>query len=39
VAQLYDEIYLNGGQRGLQIRIKPDDLVMALECVVADLTR
>jgi len=39
MAQLYDEIYLNGGQRGLQIRIKPADLVTALECVVADLTR
>ena len=39
MAQLYDEIFLNGGQRGLQIRIKPDDLVTALECVVADLTR
>lgn len=39
MAQLYDEIFLNGGQRGLQLRIKPDDLVMALECVVADLTR
>ena len=39
MAQLYDEIFLNGGQRGLQIRIKPDDLVKALDCVVADLTR
>ncbi|KRB01421.1 cys-tRNA(pro)/cys-tRNA(cys) deacylase [Devosia sp. Root685] len=39
MAQLYDEIFLNGGQRGLQIRIKPDDLVKALECIVADLTR
>lgn len=39
MAQLYDEIFLNGGQRGLQIRIKPDDLATALECVVADLTR
>lgn len=39
IAQLYDEIFLNGGQRGLQIRIKPDDLVTALDCVVADLTR
>lgn len=39
MAQLYDEIFLNGGQRGLQIRIKPDDLVTALGCVVADLTR
>ncbi|MBO9588217.1 Cys-tRNA(Pro) deacylase [Devosia sp.] len=39
MAQLYDEIFLNGGQRGLQIRIRPDDLVKALDCVVADLTR
>jgi Cys-tRNA(Pro)/Cys-tRNA(Cys) deacylase len=39
MAQLYDEIFLNGGQRGLQIRIKPDDLVKALNCIVADLTR
>jgi Cys-tRNA(Pro)/Cys-tRNA(Cys) deacylase len=39
MAQLYDEIFLNGGQRGLQIRIKPDDLVATLGCVVADLTR
>jgi len=39
IAQLYAEIYLNGGQRGLQIRIRPQDLVTALGCVVADLTR
>ena len=39
LAQLYAEIYLNGGQRGLQIRIRPQDLVTALGCVVADLTR
>ncbi|MBE7733713.1 Cys-tRNA(Pro) deacylase [Devosia faecipullorum] len=39
LAILYDEIYLNGGQRGLQIRIRPDDLVKALECVTADLVR
>ncbi len=39
MAQLYDEIFLNGGQRGLQIRIKPDDLVTALDCAIADLTR
>jgi len=39
MAQLYDEIFLNGGQRGLQIRIKPADLIVALDCVVADLTR
>ena len=39
LATLYDEIFLNGGQRGLQIRIRPDDLVSALDCVVADLVR
>ena len=39
LATLYDEIYINGGQRGLQIRIRPDDLVRALSCVVADLVR
>lgn len=39
MAQLYDEIFLNGGQRGLQIRIRPEDLAKALDCVVADLTR
>lgn len=39
LAMLYEEIFLNGGQRGLQIRIKPADLVSVLNCKVADLTR
>lgn len=39
LATLYDEIFLNGGQRGLQIRLRPQDLVRALNCVVADLVR
>lgn len=39
LATPYDEIYLNGGQRGLQIRIKPADLITALNCAVADLVR
>ena len=39
LATLYDEIFLNGGQRGLQIRIRPADLITALDCVVADLVR
>jgi len=39
LAMLYDEIFLNGGQRGLQIRIKPADLISVLDCKVADLTR
>lgn len=39
LAMLYEEIFLNGGQRGLQIRIKPADVVSVLDCKVADLTR
>lgn len=39
LATLYDEIFLNGGQRGLQVRIKPTDLIRAIDCVVADLVR
>lgn len=39
LATLYDEIYLNGGQRGLQIRIRPDDLVGFLGARLADLVR
>jgi len=29
-ALLNDDVFLNGGQRGLQVRLKPDDLVRAL---------
>jgi Cys-tRNA(Pro)/Cys-tRNA(Cys) deacylase len=39
LAVLYDEIYLNGGQRGLQIRLAPADLMAALGCATADLVR
>ena len=39
LATLEDEVFLNGGQRGLQIRIKPDDLVTALGGNAADLIR
>ena len=39
MATLEDEIFLNGGQRGLQIRMRPDDLVQALGARVADLVR
>ena len=31
-------VYVNGGQRGLQIRLAPGDLVAALKAVAADLT-
>lgn len=38
-AILHEAVFLNGGQRGLQIRIKPDDLVAALGNKAADLIR
>lgn len=38
-AVLLDEIYMNGGQRGLQVRMKPDDAVAALEAKAADVIR
>lgn len=39
MATLEEEIYLNGGQRGLQIRMRPDDLIAALGARAADLIR
>ena len=36
---LLDEIYMNGGQRGLQVRMKPDDAIAALEARPADVIR
>jgi Cys-tRNA(Pro)/Cys-tRNA(Cys) deacylase len=39
LATLEDDIYLNGGQRGLQIRMKPADLIASLACLAADLIR
>jgi len=39
MATLEDEIFLNGGQRGLQIRMKPEDLIAALGGKAADLIR
>lgn len=38
-AHAWPQIYVNGGQRGLQIRIAPGDLVAALGCTVTDLLR
>ena len=31
LAQLEDYIYVSAGQRGLQLRLRPDDLVVACE--------
>jgi Cys-tRNA(Pro)/Cys-tRNA(Cys) deacylase len=39
LAALYETVLLNGGQRGLQICLKPEDLVAALGGKAADLVR
>jgi Cys-tRNA(Pro)/Cys-tRNA(Cys) deacylase len=39
MATLEEEVFLNGGQRGLQLRMKPDVLVAALSAKTADLIR
>lgn len=33
-----DQVYVNGGQRGLQVRLAPGDAARALDAVVAALT-
>jgi Cys-tRNA(Pro)/Cys-tRNA(Cys) deacylase len=32
-----DEVFINGGQRGLQVRLKPEDARLALDAVMAEL--
>ena len=34
---LHDKVCISGGQRGIQIKIKPDDLIRAVDAVVCDL--
>jgi Cys-tRNA(Pro)/Cys-tRNA(Cys) deacylase len=36
-AMAYDAVYMNGGRRGLQVRLAPKDAVAALEAIVAPL--
>lgn len=36
--QLFDYIYVSAGVRGLQFKLKPDDLVQTVAMTVADLT-
>lgn len=36
-AMAHDTVYMNGGQRGLQVRLAPKDAVAALKAVVAPL--
>lgn len=38
-AQLYDEVGVSGGRRGLSIRLSPDDLVDFLGATLADITQ
>ncbi len=37
-AILHEKIYVNGGQRGLQIFVNPDDLIRAVHGQYADIT-
>lgn len=34
---LHEKVCISGGQRGIQIKIKPDDLIRATDAVVVDL--
>jgi Cys-tRNA(Pro)/Cys-tRNA(Cys) deacylase len=36
-AMAHDLVYMNGGQRGLQVRLKPGDAATALQAIVAPL--
>ena len=36
--QLFDYIYVSAGVRGLQFKLKPDDLIQAVGMTVSDLT-
>lgn len=38
MATLHDQVFVNGGQRGLQVLIAPGDLTAALDAVVVSLT-
>lgn len=35
----HDTVFVNGGRRGLQIELSPDDLILALSADLADLAR
>ena len=38
-AQLYDEVGISGGRRGLSIRLNPEELVSFLGAKLADITQ
>jgi Cys-tRNA(Pro)/Cys-tRNA(Cys) deacylase len=37
-AELFDEVYVSGGKRGMDIAVRPGDLVQLLAAVVAPIT-
>jgi len=37
LALVFDEVYLNGGQRGLQVKMAPGDIVRVLNAAAADV--
>jgi Cys-tRNA(Pro)/Cys-tRNA(Cys) deacylase len=37
-AMAHDRVYMNGGQRGLQVRLRPKDAATVLKAIVAPLT-
>ncbi|HRJ60185.1 MAG TPA: Cys-tRNA(Pro) deacylase [Azospirillaceae bacterium] len=37
-AMAFDQVFLNGGGRGVQVRLSPKDLVAGLEALVAEIT-
>ena len=38
-AQLFDEIHVSGGRRGLSLVLAPDDLARFCEATLADIVR
>lgn len=39
MARMYDTLIINGGQRGVMLKMTPGDIEMALQCNVAALAR
>ena len=37
--QLYDEIFISGGRRGIQLALAPDDVIACTGAVVAPIVR
>lgn len=37
--ELWDEIYISGGRRGLSLALRPEDLIAATDAITADICR